>query len=229
MKLELISFKICPFAQRAVITMLHKGVSMEISYINPGSPPEWFRSLSPFGKVPILCVDNRKQVIFESAVICEFLDEYAPGSLLPGDALHRALDRSWIEFGTTALSDFSSLIHSTEEARYQRHLDALRSKLHWLEGILGDGPWFNGKDLSLVDIAYAPLFMRTEMFNLGASLYPASDCPRIHSWSQQLLGLKAVRESVVDDFSELLRSHIIDKAPYAATALGLSPNPESQD
>lgn len=219
MKLELVSFKICPFAQRSVITMLHKGISMEVTYIEPGPGPEWFKSLSPFGKVPILCVDDRRQVIFESAVICEFLDEYSPGSLLPNDPLHKALNRSWIEFGSAALSDLSGLMHSTGEAQYQQHRDALKTKLHWLEQVLGDGPWFNGKEISLVDFSYAPLFMRTEMFHLGETLYPASDCPKIRLWSEQLLSLKVVQESVTDDFSQLLKTHITNKAPYAAALL----------
>ena len=74
MKLELISFKICPFVQRAVITLLHKNIPHEISYIDLASPPDWFQNMSPFGKTPVLNVDDQ-HVIFESAIIDEFLDD----------------------------------------------------------------------------------------------------------------------------------------------------------
>jgi glutathione S-transferase len=222
MKLELVSFKICPFAQRSIITMRHKGGSIDISYIDLNSPPDWFKEISPFGKVPVLCAENRKYVVFESAVICEFLDEQTPGSLLPEDPLRKAIDRSWIEFGGAVLADFSALIHCREKDKYQPSLDALSNKLQWLENMLGDGPYFNGAELSLVDFAYAPLFMRTEILSLGNQLYSAEQRPKINRWRQQLLALPAVQNSVVDNFRELFIEHIRNKGPYAAEVLHLS-------
>ncbi|MGD8643594.1 MAG: glutathione S-transferase N-terminal domain-containing protein, partial [Chromatiales bacterium] len=57
MKLELISFKICPFVQRSVITLRHKGLPYEVTYIELDDPPPWFLEISPFGRVPALRVD----------------------------------------------------------------------------------------------------------------------------------------------------------------------------
>jgi len=69
---ELISFELCPFVQRSVITLLQKGVDFKINYIDIHDPPEWFQQISPLGKVPVMRVDNT--VLFESAVINEYLD-----------------------------------------------------------------------------------------------------------------------------------------------------------
>jgi glutathione S-transferase len=220
MKLELISFKICPFVQRAVITLLHKGMPFDISYINLGSPPDWFKTVSPFGKVPLLKVDD-KDVIFESAIIDEFLDEICPGNLLPKDPLPRALDRSWIDFGSTLLLNFSGLIHATSEEAYEAKLVEVRRQLDWLEGVLGAGPYFNQEQFSLVDIAYAPLFMRSEMLGMGQTLYPEQSLPKVSAWSKKLLDITVLKDSVVPEFEELLTSHIREKAPYAAQRLGL--------
>lgn len=221
MKLQLISFKICPFAQRSVITMLYKGIALDTVYIDLQAPPDWFKEVSPFGKVPILIVDERAHIIFESAVICEFLDESTPGSLLPADPLLKAVNRSWIEFGSMVLSDFSAMIHSKEEDAYEKKYQDLQSRLQWLENMLGDGPYFNDNDISLVDFAFAPLFMRTELLNMGASLYPPDRFARVSKWSQQLLSLPAVQASVVDDFPTLFSRHIIKQGPAAARILGL--------
>ena len=68
--LELVSFKLCPFVQRAVITLLQLRVPYRIQYIDLDAPPEWFLRISPFGKVPVLIVDHRT-VLFESAVIID--------------------------------------------------------------------------------------------------------------------------------------------------------------
>ncbi|WP_455222712.1 glutathione S-transferase family protein [Kaarinaea lacus] len=220
MNLELISFKICPFVQRAVITLLHKDIPHNITYINLSSPPDWFTQLSPFGKVPILKVDD-KHVIFESAIIDEYLDEICPGKLLPSDPLLRAIDRSWIDFGSNLLLDFSGLIHSIDEDAYNTKLQLVKKEFDWLEKKLSDGPYFNGDEFSLVDIAYAPLFMRTRLLNLEETLHPANQYTRVTAWAEKLLAIPELPKSVVSNFEDLLKTQIKNKAPYAAQQLRL--------
>ncbi|WP_455208263.1 glutathione S-transferase family protein [Kaarinaea lacus] len=220
MNLELISFKICPFVQRAVLTLLHKEIPHTITYINLSSPPDWFKQLSPFGKVPILKVDD-KHVIFESAIIDEFLDEICPGKLLPSDPLLRAIDRSWIDFGSNLILDFSGLIHSVDEESFNQKIKIVKKEFDWLEKKLGNGPYFNGNDFSLVDIAYAPLFMRTRLLRLQDTLHPASQYPKVTAWSEKLLAIPELPKSIVSNFEDLLTTQIKTKAPYAAQQLGL--------
>ena len=43
-KIELISFKLCPFVQRSVITLLKKGVEFKITYVDLANKPDWFFS-----------------------------------------------------------------------------------------------------------------------------------------------------------------------------------------
>ena len=50
-KIELISFKLCPFVQRSVITLLKKGVEFKITYVDLANKPDWFLAISPLGKV----------------------------------------------------------------------------------------------------------------------------------------------------------------------------------
>jgi glutathione S-transferase len=54
MELELISFKLCPFVQSTVITLLQHNVDYKITYIDINDPPPWFEDVSPTGQVPIL-------------------------------------------------------------------------------------------------------------------------------------------------------------------------------
>ena len=220
MKIELISFKICPFVQRAVITLLHKDIPHNVTYIEMGSPPDWFLDISPFGKTPVIRVDDNN-VIFESAIIDEFLDESFPGNLLPTDPLERAIDRSWIDFGSDLLMDFSGFIHAKDEDAFNNKLQAMEKQFNWLENKLGDGPYFNEESFSLVDIAYAPLFMRTDLLKLSDRLHPASKYPKISRWAEKLLTIPVLPKSVVSDFDTLLTSHIKKAAPYAAKQLAL--------
>ena len=66
---HLISHDLCPYVQRAVITLAEKRVPFERTYVDLANKPEWFRQISPLGKTPVLKVDD--QVLFESAVICD--------------------------------------------------------------------------------------------------------------------------------------------------------------
>jgi len=220
MKFELISFKICPFVQRSVITLKYKEVEFETTYIDLGSPPDWFQEISPFGKVPVLRIDD-KEVLFESAVICEYLDEVTPNSLQPSDPLLRAQNRSWTEFGSAAIMDLSAMIHAADAEMYNGGLERLKAKMAILEGRLGAGPFFNGEQVALIDFAIAPIFTRTDILGVAEQVYPKASCPKVAEWAEHLLQIDAVRYSTVTDFKEILSTYITKKSPYAATTLGL--------
>ena len=83
--------------QRSIITLNHKGIEHRMTFVDLDDPPAWFSEISPLGQVPALRVDG-DAVIFESAVINEYLDEVTPGQLHPADPLQRAINKSWIEF-----------------------------------------------------------------------------------------------------------------------------------
>jgi glutathione S-transferase len=105
--LKLISHKLCPYVQRAVIALTEKGVSFERIDIDLANKPDWFLAISPLGKTPVLQVGDA--AIFESAVILEYLEETQTKPLHPADPLKRAEHRGWIEFGSTVLNDIAGL------------------------------------------------------------------------------------------------------------------------
>ena len=84
--LKLISHKLCPYVQRAVIALTEKGVAFERIDIDLASKPDWFLKVSPLGKTPVLVVGEH--AIFESAVILEYLEETQAGPLHPASRRH---------------------------------------------------------------------------------------------------------------------------------------------
>ena len=209
---KLVSFKLCPFVQRSIITLLEKGVEYDIEYIDLSDKPQWFLDISPFGKVPVLIVDD-DVVLFESAVINEYLDETTPGPRLhPEDPLRRAHNRAWIEFGSSMLGEQFRLgmVGTEDEAR--KLLAALHGKLERIEGQLGKGPYFNGSDFSLVDSAVAPFMQRARwMMDMDPSLNPFEGLPKVQAWHNALLERPSVQGSTVDDIVE--RFHGMIKRP----------------
>jgi glutathione S-transferase len=202
-KLELISFKLCPFAQRSLITLLHQELEHQVTYIDISDPPPWFLDISPFGQVPVLRLDDGP-VIFESAVINEFINEVAAGpSMLPEEPLKRALNRAWTEFGSSCLGDVYAMVNAKDEKAFEEAREELHDKFERLEEVLENAPFFNGDHLALIDAAYAPLLQRLGFLNELTPVYSPEEFPRIATWGQRLLALPEVQQSAVPELREM--------------------------
>lgn len=217
MKPELVSFKLCPFVQRSVIVLQEKGVDYDITYIDLKNPPDWFKKISPLGKVPVLRVGD--EVVFESAVIMEYLDEVNPPSLHPTDPLRKAHNRAWIEYASTLFFCQFNMVMAQEQAACENSEQELREKLAVVNEQLV-GPFFNGDDFSLIDAAYAPLFMRLAYLEQWSPMGILDSMPKMQKWSETLLGRSSVQRSVVENLDELYRGHISSSGGYGAQRFG---------
>ncbi len=213
MELELVSFKLCPYVQRSVITLKHKGRDFGIKYIELDNPPQWFTEISPFGKVPVLQVRDgeRTETLFESAVINEFVDEVTGGGMMPTDPLTKALNRAWIEFASACFMDVYMLNRAASPKDMEHHRQELAGKLDKMEAQWAsrDGPFWNGAELNLIDTAIAPLFMRLQaMEEFGVKLLDETRLPKLTAYAHRLLALPKVQDSVVPEFTELNRAYV---------------------
>ena len=217
MSLHLISFKTCPFVQRSVITLRHKGIDFDVTYIDLADPPGWFLELSPLKKVPVLKVDD--EVLFESAVINEYLDEITGGELQPKDPLARAKNRAWIEFASDMLGNLYQMKMSKDQERYERYRAELEDQFRRVEQRLGDGPWFNGEQFTLADTAFAPLFRQDSVAGGKLSVIDPETMPKVAAWGRRLLELPEVRDSVVPEFEDLYLAAMKKNESYSLNRL----------
>ena len=217
MAIHLISFKTCPFVQRAVITLKYKNIDFDITYIDLADPPDWFLEISPLQKVPVLKVDG--EILFESAVINEYLDDITDGALQPKDPLARARNRAWIEFASNMIGNLYMMKMSKDEESYNKYRERLVEQLYRVEKNFGDGPWFNGADFSLADTAFAPLFRQNSVADYQLSVIDPETMPKVDAWSRRLLALPAVRESVVDEFEDLYLEAMEKNGSYSLNKL----------
>ena len=220
-KPKLISFKLCPFVQKAVIVLKQKQIDYDIDYIDLADPPGWFLEISPFGKVPVLKIDD--DVIFESSVINEFLEEAYPNKLHPADLIAKAKNRSWIEFSSPCLvASFNMSIAESQQV-FEETLDDLNQRFDQLEVILENQPYFNGNQFSLVDASYAPLFHRLHCMNeLNSGMFQPERHPQINRWKDRLLQEDSVVHSTVSNFTELYRELLWTRQGYISTFLDIS-------
>ena len=220
--LRLISHKLCPYVQRAVIVATEKKIPFERIDIDLTNKPDWFLALSPTGKVPLLEVegeDARGHVIFESAVIAEYLEEIGEGErLLPADPLERARHRAWVEIGALALADIYRLYTASDEATFSTERRQIQAKVERLENEIA-GPWFGGERFGLVDAAFGPVFRYLDVFDwrLGRPLIerPA----KVRSWAEALAKRPSVRAAVADDYAERLIDFVAAKHSYLGDQL----------
>ncbi len=211
-KIELISFKTCPFVQRSVITLLEKKVPFDITYIELDNKPDWFLELSPTGKVPVL--KTRGTVLFESAVINEYLDEVTPPPLHPVDPLEKARHRAWIEFSSALLMSQYRMIYAQDEENGKMEQQILHGLLLHFSCALGDGPLFAGESFSLVDAAVAPFMMRADLHSRVFGLDVLREFAGLKCWQEALLARDAVKFSVVDNFEELSMNRLKNSSSW---------------
>jgi len=194
-KLELISFALCPYVQRARAILAEKKIEHEIKFIDLDSPPDWFFDVSPMEKVPVLLVDG--EPLFESMVICEYLDEITPDSLHPADPFKKAQNRAWIEFGNSILDATYGLFTTNDEKRFKQLTAEIDEKFDVLEEeCLTGTPFFNGDKFSIIDAVYAPAFRFHEAIAKYHDLGFFDDRPNLTLWRDTLLSYDAVKESV---------------------------------
>jgi glutathione S-transferase len=173
----------CPFVQRSWIVLHEKRIAHQYMEINPYKKAPEFLALNPRGLVPTLAVpvsaDGQTQKpLYESIIICEFLDEEfsdegAHGApLLPADsAYERARCRLWIDhISKKIVPGFYRFIQHTPEKDYSIE-EARDSFLAHIKTFVSEmkhsdhGPWFLGQRFSLVDVMLAPWAKRLFLFD----------------------------------------------------------------
>src|SRR5207302_5984000 len=205
-RLKLISHKLCPYVQRAVIALTEKGIEFERIDIDLGNKPEWFLAISPLGKTPVLVVGDR--AIFESAVILEYLEETQAKPLHPADPLGRAEHRAWIEFGSAVLNDIAGFYAAADEATFKAKTIQLEQRFARLETRLAGSPWFDGDSFSLVDAVFGPVFRYFDVFDDIADFGILAGKPNLARWRKNLVARPSVRSAVSADYPALLRDFI---------------------
>ena len=217
MTLKLISHKLCPYVQRAVIALKEKGVAFERIDIDLANKPDWFLKLSPLGKVSVLVVRSAESevALFESNVICEYIEETQAGARLhPADPLTRAQHRAWMEFGSAILGDLWGLETTQDAATFAAKRDALAAKFARVEAALGEGPYFAGAQFSLVDAVFAPVFRYFDVFDVYGDLGIFAATPKVRAWRDQLAQRPSVQTAVGADYPELLRAFLARHDAY---------------
>ena len=205
-QLRLISHRLCPYVQRAVIALTEKGVPFERVDVDLANKPDWFLKISPLGRTPVLQVGE--VAIFESAVILEYLEETEPKPLHPADPLRRAEHRGWIEFASAVLNDIAGLYSAPDESSFKAKAIQLEARFARLEARVVASPWFEGETFSLVDAVFGPVFRYFDVFDEIGDFGILSGKPKLARWRASLAARPSVKSAVSAEYPALLRDFL---------------------
>jgi glutathione S-transferase len=178
-------------SDRVKIALHEKGLAYERVTLDLAKKeqkrPE-FLKLNPYGKVPV--INDNGQILFESCIINEYLNEQYPNPpLMPKDPYLRGRGRVLVDYALNYLHEpYWALRGEMLKRESERNIAIMEEKRHilrnllqYLEEALGDKSYFLG-EISLTDIDVLPRFLRMESY--GA--LPTPSLPRIGAWLQRM-------------------------------------------
>lgn len=223
--LTLVSHVLCPYVQRVAIVLAEKGIEFERIDIDLASKPDWFLRVSPLGKTPVLLVGD--EAIFESSVICEYIEEIAPPRLHPDDPLERARHRAWMEFGSNILNSIGGFYNARDEQTLHSKSRELANGFQRLEEALGEGPYFAGERFSMVDAVFGPVFRYFDVFDVIGDAGVFTDAPKVRAWRQSLSLRTSVRLAVRANYREHLEAFLQERGSALSARLSKEPHADS--
>jgi glutathione S-transferase len=187
--MKLYNVALSPFAARCRIQLYAKKLAIELADPPGGLGSEGYRKVNPTGKVPALQLDDG-DVLPESAVICEYLEDRFPEpALRPTDLAARARMRLLVHFTDLYIVPplvalFKQVNPAQRDAKVvAASLEELRPRYDELAGFLGPGPYAVGAELTLADCALFPLFFfATRMHPMLGDKDPTAERAPLSRW-----------------------------------------------
>ena len=197
-QIKVYSAVVCPYAHRTRLVLQEKGIDFDLIEIDLQNKPEGFTKVSPYGKVPALTHGN--EPVWESAVINEYLDEVFPNPpLLPSSPIAKAQARIWIDFANTRfVPAFSTLLRSSDPQKQEEAKQELYKHLEFIENeglakLSGEGPYWFGESISLVDFTYFPWFERWAALKQYRGFGVPEEFTRVRQWKRALKERESVK------------------------------------
>lgn len=160
--MKLLSAPVSPFGRKAKLTALLKGVSLDVENVDtlPAHNPALTRH-NPLAKIPVLILDDGTQ-IYDSSVICEYLDSLAPTPrLIPAGGPERWRTLTLASLGDGIMEAALSIVYEKryrpEEKWVQGWIDRQLGKIDQASDFLENDPpaWRGAPDYGHLTLACA--------------------------------------------------------------------------
>lgn len=188
--MKLVGSKTSPYVRKCRVILAERALPFEFVEESAWNAGTTVPRYNPLNKVPALVMDDGES-IYDSRVICEYLDAISGGGLLPSDPAQRARVRRYEALGDgLADAGITAFLERKRESALQdpawiaRQLDKVRAAIATIESGLGSAQFFGGERPNMADIACACALFWSEFRMPELGVRQAN--PRIKAWAERM-------------------------------------------
>ena len=184
------------YSHRVRMVLAEKGVTVDIVDVDPNTKLEELAELNPYGNVPTLL--DRDLVLYESAVIMEYLDERFPHPpLLPVYPVARAQSRLLVHRIEKDWSGRVDLLMAGKgrETVLSKARTELRESLVSVAPVFGERDYFMSEEFTLVDCCVAPILWRLKVLDIKL---PERSTRALQRYMQMIFERESFRASLTE-------------------------------
>ena len=189
--MKLITSLTSPYGRKTRIVLAEKHLDAELIDENVWAADTKIQLYNPLGKVPALILDDGN-VLFDSRVIVEYLDDARPGAkLIPDNNRERAMVKRWEALGDgIADAGVAVFLERKRPAEKQagewitRQLAKVESGIAFAARELGERKFCNGDVFTLADVSLACALLWLE-FRL-AEINWRETYPNLRVWMERV-------------------------------------------
>lgn len=165
-KLRVYNMRLCPFAQRTILTLNAKQIDYEVINIDLVNKPEWLPTKSIFGKVPTIEVEDGV-CICESLIIAEYLEEVYPEiPLISKDPIKKAYEKIIIEASEPIFVMYFKVMRAPDTINDETLMSYHKALTFFEEQLRNRGTRFlGGEKPGFADYMIWPWFERIQSMN----------------------------------------------------------------
>lgn len=166
---------ISPFVRKVRVFLAEKGLDYTLDQVNPFQPPEWFKAISPLGRIPVLRDEDvgADATLADSSAICAYLERKKPEpALYPKEDFAYARALWYEEYADSELAAnigmgvFRPVVlnkmlgKEPDRATAEKAIaEKLPKYFSYLDAEIGAKPFLVGDRFSVSDIATATQFV----------------------------------------------------------------------
>lgn len=188
--MKLVGSRTSPYVRKARVILAEKNLPYEFVEENVWSADTGVTRYNPLTKVPALVIDDG-EAIYDSVVICEYLDAISGGSFIPASPLERARARRDEALGDgISEAGIAVFLERKREAARQdptwiaRQLGKVDSGIAAVTRGLGTRTYLGGTQVGIGDIACGCALLWLE-FRMPEITWRAAN-PSLKAWIERL-------------------------------------------
>lgn len=175
-----------PYARKVRAVAIEKGIQLELIEVMPLELPAELVAKNPLSKIPVLVTDDG-DVIYDSPVICEYLDEIGQGQrLMPASGRARFQAQTWAALADGIIDAGVGCLYESmrpEGKQYDGWYDKQRAViLRGIQGFEARPELLAQLSIATIGLACAIDYADHRVASLGQPIAWRETCPNVAKW-----------------------------------------------